>query len=89
MEARDMDGIVIEVLDTAWDEPVMLVSRYRVFVMDEGRPSREREPVRYCCGVWMGSGFRAGTDNRPPESMDKIPLKRPRGKKTWRDGEWR
>lgn len=84
----DDKGYVIETLYTMDDEPTMLISRYRVTVMD-GRPRSEKEPVRYSNQIWVGSGFQCGTDNVPPESMDKVAIKKPRGKKVWRGGEWR
>jgi len=83
----DDKGYVIETLYTMETEPTLLISRYRVIVMN-GRPESAREPVRYSNQVWCGAGFQAGTDNLPPESMDRIAIKRPRGKKVWRDGEW-
>lgn len=84
----DDKGWLIETMMPLWDEPTLLVSRYRVMVLD-GRPETAREPVRYSNGIWDGHGFRCGTDNLPPESIEKLPLKRPRGMKVWRDGEWR
>ena len=84
----DDKGFVIETLDTAWNEPLLLVSRYRVQVMN-GRPRSERESCRYGLGIWSGIGFEASTGNAVPESMDKLPIKRPRGMKIWREGEWR
>ena len=84
----DEKGFVIESLYTMDSEPTMLVSRWRVHTMN-GHPQTERAFVRYDCGVWRGLGFEASTDNRPAESTEKLPIKAPRGKKVWRDGEWR
>ena len=87
----DDKGFVIETLDTLWDEPFMTVSRYRVQIMN-GRPRSDREPVRFRSvggGVWDGVGFECSTGNQVPESMNKLPMKRPRGMKVWRDGEWK
>lgn len=83
----DDKGYVIETLYTMFNEPKMIVSRYRVTIMD-GRPESAREQVRYSNLIWEGRGFRAGTDNTLPESGEIIELKAPRGKKVWRDGEW-
>ena len=83
----DDKGYVIETLSTCWNEPLLLVSRYRVYVMN-GRPRSDREFVQFDGSIWSGIGFQCGTDNKPPESMDELPIKRPRGKKVWRDGEW-
>lgn len=84
----DDKGWLIESLYTMWDEPTMLVHKYRVMIMD-GRPQFERQQVQFRNGIWEGTGVRAGTDNLPPESTERIAIKRPRGKKVWRDGEWR
>ena len=83
----DDKGFVIETLYTMDDEPTMLVSRYRVMVMN-GHPDRERVPVTFNGSYWRGMGVEAGTDNKPPESMDRIAIKRPRGQRTWRNGGW-
>jgi hypothetical protein len=87
----DDKGWVIETLYTLWNEPAMLIQRYRVTVMN-GRPESASERVQFSnCGsqCWIGRTFQAGTDNQPPESQKRIEIKKPRGKKVWRDGEWR
>lgn len=83
----DDRGFVIETTSTQYDEPFLIISRYRVTVMN-GRPRSEREPVRFDGSVWSGLGFQCNTDNQPPESGERIPMKKPRGKKVWCEGSW-
>jgi len=87
----DDKGYVIETLDTDYNEPFLQISKWRVVVMD-GRPESARESVRSSSAspcVYVGHGFQATIENVPPESMSRTPIKKPRGMKVWRNGEWR
>lgn len=83
----DAKGFVIETLYTISDEPVMIVSRWRVNVMN-GQPRSDSEHVTHNGSWWSGYGFQCNTEQYA-ESDERVEVKRPRGMKVWRDGEWR
>lgn len=83
----DAKGFVIETSLTMSNEPLLLISRYRVNVMN-GQPRSESESVTFNGSWWSGYGFQCNTEQYA-ESVEQVEVKRPRGMKVWRDGEWR
>lgn len=83
----DAKGFVIETLYTMSDEPTMIVSRYRVNVMN-GQPRSDSADVTFNGSWWSGYGFQCNTEPYA-ESSERVAIKQPRGMKVWRDSQWR
>jgi hypothetical protein len=86
MLKSDEKGFVIETSYAMSNEPVLLVTRWRVCVMN-GSPQRNNESVSFNGSWWNGYGFQCNTEQRA-ESTRQEPIKKPRGAKVYRDGEW-
>lgn len=86
---QDGSGWVVRHSDTLWSEPALVETVWRVEVLED--PYRRLSPGSSATyrgdGVWSGDGFRLGT-NPEAESVQQTALRRPRGKRTWRNGEW-
>jgi hypothetical protein len=83
----DAKGFLIETTYAMSSEPILLVSRHRVNVMN-GRPQSESENVRFDGSIWSGYDFQCNTEQYP-EATEQLPIRKPRGAKVYRDGEWR
>lgn len=83
----DAAGFVIETSQTMSTEPILVIYRYRVNVII-GQPRSESERVTHNGSWWNGYGFQCNTE-QSAETVEHREVKRPRGYRTWRDGEWR
>ena len=84
----DDQGMVIEVSDTLFTEPVLITRTYRVTAINAPSPPQDGAGVRYVGGTFHGSGFEVGTAEQP-EKTAETPLKPPGRNRVWRDGEWK